>query len=288
MLQPPQGIECHFVRSRKDNFLFTVCIGLASLRSGNVAINSQFLKPLSKGKTNMFLARKISIWVIAAISIITSLATAQTYTTLNGPWQARDEKDIAINTAGTTLYAADKAFLFKSTNSGSSWATTAVERPSPLVVTCQPDNANVVVTGVTGYLYSSTDGGSTWSQSLIDATLTPLRLAVSPIAGATDNMYLGRQFVSGSKSLYYSSNGGAIWFVRDNFTYATSVNDIAPYLVSGVGHDQYVYAVGSDGTAEGTNQQASAVTRGVWWSADLGQTWSQKNMGAFNVKAIGV
>lgn len=239
----------------------------------------------------MHKTQNILHWVIATcvitIVMITSSAIAQTYTSLNGPWQARNENVIATNSGGTTLYAADKALLFKSTDSGSSWAPTTVERPSPLAVTCKPDNANVVVTGVAGYLYTSTDGGSTWGNpALSDPNLTPLRLSVSPLNSA--DMYLGRQYVSGSKSFYYSSNGGSTWAERPNFTYSTSVNDVAPYLVSGVGHDQYVYAVGSDGTAEGTNQQASAVTRGVWWSADLGQTWSQKNMGDFNLKAIGV
>jgi photosystem II stability/assembly factor-like uncharacterized protein len=101
-------------------------------------------------------------------------------------------------------------------------------------------------------------------------------------------MYLGRLYVSGNVSFWYSTDGGLTWATRPNFTYATSVNDIAPYLASGVGHNSDIYAVGSDGTTEGTNQQAAAVTRGVWSSTDLGQTWTEKKMGSFNVKAIAV
>lgn len=230
----------------------------------------------------------ISPWVIAAgvfvLLTIPTLAVAQNYTDLSGPWQPRNEADIAV--AGTTLYVADQAMLFKSTDGGTTWAPSTNPIASPRAVVAEWNNPSIVAVGVTGYIYSSTDGGTTWTSALADQNLTPIRLSSSPLVSA--NVYLGRQYVNGSISFWYSSNGGASWSARSNFTYGTSVNDVAPYYISGSGNDNTVYAVGSDGTLEYSNQQDPAVTRGVWRSPDLGLTWYQSYMGDFNVKAIAV
>jgi len=227
-------------------------------------------------------------WPIAAMMFVTISVHGQTnFSTLQGPPKARNENDIAVSADGTTLYSTDKSVLFKSINSGSSWAATGVEIGSPLVVTCKPDLPDVVITGVATYLYRNTTGGSSaWSPVLTDGTLAPLRLAVSPLN--SQDMYLGRQYVTANISFWYSSNGGSSWAARSNFSYATSVYDVAPYPIAGSNRNDDVWAVGSDGTTEGTNPQTAAVTRGLWWSADRGQTWSQKNMGSFNVRALAI
>lgn len=234
-------------------------------------------------------------WAIGAWVIVFMITAApvpcvsQTYTTLNGPWQARNENDVACEYYGSTVYAADLVFLFKSTDNGSTWAASASQISNPLVVRCKPDNSNYVVVGKIDTIFQSTDGGSTWNNALTgsNGNLQPLRLAVSPISTQYSLMFLGKQYVNGSYSFYYSSDRGASWTARTGFSYASSVYDITPHPVSG-SRSSDVWAVGSDGTTEGTNQQQPAVTRGVWWSADLGASWSQKNMGDFNGRAIGV
>ncbi len=233
--------------------------------------------------------RRVNIlWVIALVTCLSTNLIGQTWTTLQGPPKARDEKDVAVSSAGTTLYAADKSVLFKSTNGGTTWTATSVEIASPLVVACKPDAPDNVVVGVTGSLLRSTTGGGSgqWTSVLNVPNLTPLRLSVSSIT--TGDMYLGRQYVSGSKSFYSSVDGGLSWAVQLGFGYATSVYDVAPYPKTGSSRDTHVWAVGSDGTGEGTDPQVQASTRGVWWSIDKGVNWNQKNMGSFNVRALGI
>jgi len=241
------------------------------------------------GENYMFTSKNISRLIIVAILIVSTMhpdISGQTWTSLQGPPKARDVKDIAISKNGQILYACDKSVLFKSTNGGSSWSATTVELSSPLVVVCVPDKPETLVVGINGELRQNMLGGSgSWNQVLYLSGVTPLRLAVSPIAGQSNQMYMGRQF-NGNYSLWYSGDGGATWKARYGFNFITSVYDIAPHPVSGTGRNYDVWAVGSSGAAEGTNQQSQAVSRGVWYSDNLGQTWSEKKMGDFNVRAI--
>jgi len=242
----------------------------------------------------MFTNKNISRLIIAAILIVSTMhpdISGQTWTSLQGPPKARDVKDIAISKNGQILYACDKSVLFKSTNGGSSWSATTVELSSPLVVACKPDVPSNVVAGVDGIIYLNTNGGMTgmW-EPVLEGVGTPLRLAVSPITiprSKTNQMYLGLQANEGISSIMRSSNGGASWLTPTTSPSGTNINDIAPYPVLNE-DSNHVWACGSDGTAEGSNPNAEAVTRGVWLSTDLGVTWSQKLMGDFNVRAIAI
>jgi hypothetical protein len=243
----------------------------------------------------MFKRTNILCWVIAAcgtvIFLVTSVASSQTWTSLDGPYQPRDVRDIASSSDGTVLYAVDKTFLFKSTNGGSSWAKTGVPLASPLVVICKPDNSNIVVAGVSGYLYRNEYGGSSgnWDQVLFSSGMTPLRLAVSVLSGQTNQMWLGRKAVSGQSSIYYSDNAGATWVPRFPSAFQTDISDIAPYPSSSA-ESLHVWACGVDpsGAASEANPNATASVRGVWFSSNLGVTWQSRGMGDFNVKAIAI
>jgi photosystem II stability/assembly factor-like uncharacterized protein len=239
----------------------------------------------------MFKRTNILCWVIAAcgtvIFLVTSVASSQTWTSLDGPYQPRDVRDIASSSDGTVLYAVDKTFLFKSTNGGTSWAKTGVPLASPLVVICKPDNPDVVVVGISNELVRNSSGGTgSWVSVLGPGTSTPLRLAVSVLD--QNLMYLGKKDDARS-SLWHSPDGGASWIERASFAWNTDAYGVAtdPLNVN------RVWVGGSDpaGAAEGTNPNAannnpSIHKRGVWLSTDRGVTWIAKYMGDFNVRAV--
>ena len=225
------------------------------------------------------------VFLMAAESIF-----GQTWTTLQGPAKARNERDIAVSNDGQTLYTCDKSVLFKSINGGTNWLATGTpnnELAAPLVITCKPDVPNVAVVGKLDSLKRSANGGDNWTVPPVGPNLTPLRLSISPI---NTQMYLGRQGVSGVISVMYSSNGGINWYNPPTAPIiGTSIFDIAPYPVAGT-RSQHVWACGSDpsGAASETNPNAPASVRGVWRSTDLGSTWTGMNMGDFNVRAIAI
>lgn len=242
----------------------------------------------------MFSGRYLSTWVIAAsvtvLFCISYVTTAQTWNSLQGPPKARDVRDIAVSSTGTIIYAADKSYLFKSTNSASSWSTTTIELASPLVVACKPGSPDNVVAGVIGTIYLNTSGGSSgiWEAKLTSAG-TPLRIAVSPLN--SEEMYLGRQGSGGTSSIIRSTTGGSNWLTPITYPSGTNINDITPHP-SGSFY-LHVWAVGADpnGAAEGTVM----ASRGVWKSTNLGANWTKKaiffgpnDMEKFNVKSMAI
>lgn len=231
----------------------------------------------------------IAAMIFTCIHLSTTLY-AQTWTNLQGPPKARDEKDIAVDLTGTTLYVCDKTVLFKSTNSGTSWAATAVELSSPLVVACKPNAPDNVIAGVVGNIYLNTAGGAsgTWQVVLTNAG-TPLRLAVSPLS--SDQMYLGRQANGTTSSIMRSTNAGAAWTTPTTTPSGTNINDITPHPSSSF--SLHVWAAGADpnGAAEGSVM----ASRGVWKSTNLGADWTKKqitfgtnNLETYNIKSMAI
>lgn len=236
----------------------------------------------------------ILLWVFAAIVLPALSARAQTsWTTLQGPPQARDIKDIAVSNDGVTLYATDKSVLFKSTNSGSSWAATNEELVAPLVVLCKPDNPNIVVAGINGELRRNTVGGTgSWVLALGPSSLTPLRLAVSSISGQTDYMFLGRLASGTTSSIMRSSDAGATWIPPTTYPIGTNIHDFAPYPVSAGIRSDDIWTAGSDpagaSNETGDPNTTDATIRGVWQSTNQGLDWTEKNIGNFNIRAIAI
>jgi photosystem II stability/assembly factor-like uncharacterized protein len=222
--------------------------------------------------------------MVIILSLSTGMLMAQTWTSLSGPSTPRNIKDIAISDSGTTGYAADQTYLFKTTNSGTSWAITGDAISAPLVITCKPNNPSYAVVGAASMLKYTTNGGSNWypvSCQNLPATYIPLSLMNSPVS-SSNNLYAGIQYVSGYKSIYYSTDGGQ-HFAAPNSFYNSDVNDIASHPTTG----DKVYICGSDpaNVAEGTTDN----NRGMWYSTDHGQTWYVVNQtSVYDVEKIGV
>src|SRR5213075_1263177 len=107
-----------------------------------------------------------SVYVLVAVVVLSlSLANAQLWSSLNGPWSA-STRDMAIGTISgvTRVLTADDAGLFISDNGATSWTKINFTASTPRCVACMPTNAlNMIVAADNGHLYKSTDGGSTWS-----------------------------------------------------------------------------------------------------------------------------
>jgi len=240
----------------------------------------------------MYSKHKILYWLIASYAAITLCfsydATAQTWTSLEGPPKARDVKDIAINNDGQTAYVCDKSFLFKSINGGTSWTKTTIELSAPLVVACKYSTPDVVVVGIAGAIKRNINGGSsgTWAEVLTQTGMIPLRLSVSTLD--QNKMYLGKRYISGQSSIMRCADGGITWLNPTTLPGNTDLYDIAPSPTATGGRTAYVWACGSDPSngAEGTNPSTPASIRGVWLSTDYGVNWTEKKMGDFNVRAI--
>jgi uncharacterized repeat protein (TIGR01451 family) len=154
----------------------------------------------------------------------------------------------------STLYAGTSDGVFKSTNSGSSWAATTmtnfVNRNALVVDPVSPSTlyAGTLVSGI----FKSTDAGATWNLS---GTGLPQNfgifnqivcLAISP--GNTSTLFAG---ITGH-GLFKSTDGGATWS-------ATSLTNAPDIVVVDPASSSTVYA--------GTSQ-------GLYKSLDAGATWN--------------
>lgn len=225
----------------------------------------------------------VAACVIVLLSIVvTRNAATQTWSPLNGPQIAKNVKGIsADNSATPIVYTADNTYTLKSTNGGIAWRATPTAISAPLVILCKPDANALVTTGGINFFKKSTDGGSSWADftAPLTSNLTPLRLSGSPIT--TTEMYLGRNWDATNISVYKSTNSGLTWGQSTNFTFHTDVYDVAPYPISGVGRDQWVWAAGT--------APAGQTDKGLWYSPDAGETWQfVSGTSGYDLKSVAV
>jgi len=149
--------------------------------------------------------------------------------------------DIAVHWPSRTIYvgtgennASRSSYagigILKSTDNGKSWSNIGLmdaHHFAPILI--HPDNADVVVVGVTGHLYSAneergiyktTDGGKTWKQTLfvdnmsgiIDLQVSPNNYKVMYATSWTKDRKAWNFSGNGSKSgIYKSTDAGETW-----------------------------------------------------------------------------
>ncbi|EEF57870.1 hypothetical protein [Pedosphaera parvula] len=151
---------------------------------------------------------------------------------------------------GTRLYAGNSGSystsLYRSTDSGASWAPTSLSSGNIRAITCSADGTRVCAVFSSGNIWASTDSGATWTQR--DAARN-----WSAVASSTDGMKLVATVVNGQ--IYTSSNGGTNWTAQST--------------------TQYWQAVASSGDG---NRLLAAVSGGsIYISGDAGVTWTARD-----------
>ena len=189
-----------------------------------------------------------------------------------------DIRALAINsTTPSTLYAAAYAGgIFKSTDSGGTWAAvnTGFTRLEVLALTINPTTPSTLYAGTArDGIFKSTDSGGTWvavNTGLPISTATGslpniFKLAISPTTSTT--LYAG----TGGEGVFKSTNSGGTWVaVNAGLTlfarvYGLEINPAAPSIL---------YAGVDAGNHDG----------GVFKSIDSGSTWTAATTGLPNVE----
>lgn len=229
------------------------------------------------------------IVIVCAITLLCSSAIAQNWVSMGHPWRA-NVQDLAIGRSSTNfiIYNADATRLVKSTNGGESWINVAtVAEGLPTVVTCKPDDPNILVVslndGVNGFIKRSTDAGGSWvtpNPRTDDPTLFPLRLTTSP--ANSDRMFLGTESRWGSAkaSMLRSLDGGLTWGYIPDFIsrFVTDVTAISPHPTD----EMKVWAGGK----HPSGYTGTLPSKGTFYSSDGGETWTTFGLQDKNVFAI--
>jgi hypothetical protein len=195
-----------------------------------------------------------------------SLLAGQTWnpvTTLSG---YKNIKDIAINTDGNILFAADETKLLSSTNAGASWTQISSFAASPTAVACKFDQLSlssmVVVASGPNAFKKSTNGGTDWTD--ISATNKPTCLV--NLTNDPGVWLLGRRYLSTTeRCIQRSTNDGTSWTSVLASSYTTTIYDIAVNV-----SDYKAMAAGAG--------SSGATDRGIWYAADAktSSSWSLK------------
>lgn len=218
---------------------------------------------------------------------------AQTWVSLNGPRLMSNTKEITLNNSGTpTLYIAEADYILKSSDGGVSWRGTGADFSGPLATVCKYTDASILVGTRNGFFRRSVDGGGVWnsvsSSPNIETDLVPLRLATSTVN--TENMFLGREYVSGNHSVWRSVNSGATWAPCTEFRFPTNVYDLSTYPVNETDRKDFVFACGVNptGSQEQSGPNTESNVNGVYFSPNNGANWHSRKLGSYNVYSIAI
>jgi photosystem II stability/assembly factor-like uncharacterized protein len=208
--------------------------------------------------------------ILASILTISTLATSQTWTSLNSPAGFKNVQEIAVSYRGgngDTMYAADELKLLKSVNGGQSWSATTTEIAGAVAVTCKYDDQGIVVASGPAFFSRSTNGGSSWSTpSITYNTNKPTVLADFP--NNTAVMLLGKKYYSTSeKSIAKSTDGGASWSYTLSSSYKTKIFDIAINVSSAYPAMAIAAGCAVDGTVN---------DKGLYYTENYGDTWTAR------------
>jgi hypothetical protein len=160
------------------------------------------------------------------------------------------------------VYAAGVDGVFKSTNFGSTFALQSWPVTTPVLVSVDPSNSNIIFVGQqNGQLAITHDGGNTWTTANLGCTNcgAPTALAVDPTNSL--NVLLGMSQPPPNGGILFSSNGGA--------TFAPSNSGIvsAPSLCEAA-----ITRIRFDPSGSGVI--AASANNGLYTSSNEGQTWS--------------
>jgi photosystem II stability/assembly factor-like uncharacterized protein len=233
--------------------------------NGNVEINSDYNKQiLLNAINNQNSDIKSKNQVQATKALWTPLGPTETY------WQANNGKaceqvnvyQIGISPSKpSVLYcASETGIIFKSTNKGANWFSVSDALP-PLGVNSiavHPNNENIVYIYVSGYgLLLTTDGGKKWD----------LLKSYKGEGGEKIefNIEIDRIMITGSRSIYYSDDGGANWTESTG----SAINGYYYDLVYNFDDKNYLLALA------GTNKNELLIMK----STDGGKSFTQVNTG---------
>lgn len=246
---------------------------------GRIALDSQ-LGPFSRSYQR-FVARKAARLQLASRTTSSPTwvnlgPTAANYAT-NGPFSlavtdSGRPRSIIVN--GSTIYVASAAGgVWKSTDSGSTWAPITEHAPSLSdgSLAMDPNNSSTLYLGLGDPfdglgvgLIKSTDGGATWSApvSLGSKETTIPDVVVDP----SDSTIV---LAATNDGLYRSTNSGASF---SQVSIATGHAGVAPMVWSIVSTGAHDFAL----SLEGNHAATSGTTDGqVWTSTDDGASWTK-------------
>jgi hypothetical protein len=160
----------------------------------------------------------------------------------------------------TTLYAGTYAgSVFKSVNSGTTWAPAGVIGTNQLVpLAVDPTTDSTLYAGTYAGFYVSTNSGATWTLNAKLGSMTVDSIAVDPNNGSV--VYVAVPYGSGA-GVWVTTNGGGSWTKADSGLTTTNVNEVvvAPSTPS------TLYAATAGG--------------GVFVSTNSASTWTAVNSG---------
>jgi photosystem II stability/assembly factor-like uncharacterized protein len=251
----------------------------------------------------------ISIKAVILCLIITFSHTfAQTWTSLNGPWRAKDAKDITVGYVSSTrvLYSSVyESGLVKSTDDGATWSSTGTQVNYPFVTVCKPADADIVnvstYDGATGKVKWSGDGGSNFTTIVSEAKLEPRCFGMS--SANPNYVFLGTKYTNQYSTLRKSTDGGQSWVAEDEFDYSTT--QIATNILAIAWHPTDAGKVWVAGSSQDVRtaaeqeqlpppenqnyepeeeyidpytQESITLIGGLWYSSNAGNNWTQKEM----------
>lgn len=142
-----------------------------------------------------------------------------TWTPLTSPqvdWAFFQIKTISA----TEIYAVgDPTALYKSTDLGNTWQTInimPVSGPASTFIWYSMDKAGstMVICGDYGVVIKSTDNGLTWSSNHFSLN-TNIIFDMDLVPGSNNLIAVGRQYSTGTRQVYFSTNYGINWSVQD-------------------------------------------------------------------------
>ena len=208
----------------------------------------------------------LSADLVPQVAAVPSSAYAQAMQwMLNGPSGGKVDAVLSETPDGTTVYAAGRGGIWKTTNSGDSWQRLA-EAPTGIInlaVNPDPLKRSIVYAAQASTLYRSTDAGMTWQQVLSIPPATITAIAVSPT-----QVFVGSR--NSGASLHKSTNDGRTWtdITTDIQALDWGIVDLDMDPVSYT----WLYAVGTVGI----------LTPVVYRTQDGGTTWIPRSGGYLN------
>lgn len=173
----------------------------------------------------------------------------------------------------TTVYALTSASgVYKSTNSGSSWAAANSGLPANKVVvashlfgnllTMDPEDADTLYANFGGRIYKTEDGGASWTLTSADIPICGLFHSIVGVAVDPTNsnhLFAGHIASGCAGGLYESFDGGGTW---------------SKVLASGLGNDAWSIVVDPSNT---DNLYIATLYGGFLRSTDGGAVWTTSN-----------
>ncbi len=229
------------------------------------------------------------------------------WNTLNGPWRARNIKDMTTGkTTGNayTLYVADNTLgLFKSDLSGFKWEQMSFPYSDILSIEANPNTAQQFYVaykdGGEGHIQGTADGGATFQLKLNYPFLQPKHFGISKVE--PKHVFLGSLYDNAHSTpvLWKNLNG----ISEPTFVADETFSNIHTNLLAIAWHTDNPDAVVVGGSAvdvadpllppptEGTYydeqlQQTTMFAKGIWISYDAGEHWDLIPGGNKNISAL--